>query len=163
MTYEEAFKKVKEKFKGVKTAGFEDFFAIQVNLTDEDCSGIFYIEYKDGKLSVQPYDYIDRTTVVTSQRSELMKVFNGTANAQNAIDKGKIEVGGNTDCFIKLADALKAANKKPAAKKTTVKKAETTKKSPAKKTTAPKADQIKLEIPEKDIADKKAVSDKKAK
>ena len=164
MTYQEAFKKVIEKFKNVKTNEFENFFAIQVNLTDEDCSGIFYIEYKDGNLSVEPYDYIDRTTVVTAPRAELMKVLNGTAIALNAIEKGKLEVSGNVDCFIKLADALKAANKKPAVKKAVVKsveKKEPAKKAePAKKTEAPKkAEQIKLEIPET----KKATAKKEAK
>ncbi len=163
MTYEDAFKKIKEKFKGVKTDSFDEFFAIQVTLTDDDCGGIFYIEYKDGKLSVQPYDYIDRTTAIAAPRAELMKVINGTAIAQNAIEKGKIEIGGNTDCFIKLADALKAANKKPSAKKATVKKsapvkkAETEKKTPVKKASAAKkAEQIKLNIPEKSQATKKA-------
>ena len=147
MTYQEAFKKIQEKFKGVKTNGFEDFFAIQVNLTDEDCGGIFYIEYKDNKLNVEPYDYIDRTTVVTAPRAELMKILNGTALAQNAIEKGKIEANGNIDCFIKLADALKAANKKPAVKK--VVKKVTEKKEPTKKAEPVKAtEQIKLDIPE---------------
>ncbi len=140
MTFQEAFKKITEKFNGVKTNGFEDFFAIQVNLTDEDCGGIFYIEYKDAKLNVEPYDYIDRTTVVTAPRAELMKVLGGTALAKGAIEKGKIEVNGNVECFITLADALKAANKKPAAKKAVKKVAE--KKEPVKKA-EPKKEEIK--------------------
>lgn len=169
MTYQDAFNKAKEKFNNVKTDGFKGFFAIQVNLTDEDCGGIFYIEYKDATLSVEPYDYIDRTTVVTAARAELMKVLGGTAKAETAIEKGKIEVNGDVESFITLADALKAANKKPAAKKVVkkvaekkepakkaapakkevVKKAEPAKKAePVKKTAPVKAEQIKLEIPE---------------
>ena len=139
MTYFEAFESIKKKLENAKTDSLKEDFAIQVNLTDDDCSGAFYIELKDGSLNVEPYDYIDRNAMVSSSLADLEK----------SIDKKAIADGVAVEGDVAIVEALlksvkKAAAKKPAAKKTTAakkpaaKKTTAAKKPAAKKTTAAK-------------------------
>ncbi len=42
----------------------QDFLAVQINITGKE-SGVFYVEVKDHKISVEPYDYHDRNCAIT--------------------------------------------------------------------------------------------------
>ena len=54
MTYMEKFEEIKAKFKNLNKAATKEEFAMQVTMTDEDCSGIFYIAYIDRNFAVEP-------------------------------------------------------------------------------------------------------------
>ena len=74
MTVEQLTAKVYEKLKD-KDFGSEmgRLLAIQVNLTGR-IGGVFYIEILDGRLSVMPYEYIDRDAVLFYDNDKLWKV-----------------------------------------------------------------------------------------
>ncbi len=137
MTFEQAFSKIKAKFDGADLKKLTTDFAIQVNMTDEDAGGAFYIQSADGKLFVEPYDYRDNTADVTLKRADLVKILDKKIDIQKAVDAGTIYVNGNVADFALAVSVIKAAAKKPAAKKTPAKKAEP--KAAAKKA-APKAE-----------------------
>jgi len=59
MTYEQVVAKVKAKYENVDASSVGGTLAIQVNLVGKNVEGIFYIEAKDGKVNVEPYDYHD--------------------------------------------------------------------------------------------------------
>ena len=61
MNYFEAFEKVRKATEGLTAGAVADHLAIQVNLSDEDASGICYLEAKDGTFHAEPYDYRNRT------------------------------------------------------------------------------------------------------
>ena len=126
MTFEAKFQSLKKAFDKADVKKFDSaFFAIQLTMTDEDCGGTFYIEYKDGNYSVEPYNYYDNTATVLAPASSIAKLSKGT------IAKDLI-LGGNEEIVKNLAVALKPVKKAPAKKaepKTEVKKA------PAKKAT----------------------------
>lgn len=125
MTFEEKFQSLKKAFDKADVKKFNsDFFAIQLTMTDEDCGGTFYIEYKDGNYSVEPYNYYDNTATVLAPATSIAKLSKGTV-AKDLI------LGGNEEIVKNLAVALKPVKKAPA-KKTAPKKAEV-KKTPAKK------------------------------
>ena len=63
MTFEAFFEKVKEAFKDADASGVTEHLAYQFNITGE-AEGIFYVEVKDGKLYVEPYDYHDRDAML---------------------------------------------------------------------------------------------------
>ena len=42
----------------------KDFLAVQVNITGKD-EGVFYVEVKDHRISVEPYEYNDRNCAIT--------------------------------------------------------------------------------------------------
>lgn len=159
MTFEQAFLKVKEKFVNADASAVSDF-AVQVTFTDEDCGGTFYAEVKNGKLSVEPYNYYDNDAVLNISKTALLSVLGGRMSLEKAIANGDAYVQGDA---AKIADwkntIKKAPAKKTAAKKTPAKKAPA-KKVPAKKTAAKKAE-TKAE-PEKKAAPAKAEPAKKA-
>ena len=70
MTFETAFKKLKEKFVNVDASLLEDM-AIQITISDEDCGGTFYAQVKDHVLAVEPYDYKDNDAIIDVTRAAL--------------------------------------------------------------------------------------------
>ncbi len=137
MTYEAAFKKLKEKFANVDSSKLADM-AIQFTLSDEDCGGTFYAEVKNGALAVEPYDYKDNDAVVDVTRAALTKILDSKLTIEKAIEKGDLTVKGDLEKIKSVADSIVAPVKKPAAKKTATKAtvAKTTK-TAAKKAEAP--------------------------
>lgn len=153
MIFEKKFQEFKDKFADADTKKLTEAFAMQVNMTDEDCGGIFYIANIDGVFSVEPYDYVDRTSEIIGLSTEIKKVFAGRIGLEKAMNEGKVTVHGNP------ADvaAVQAILKKPAAKKPAKKAAE-------KKETAPKKETVKKEAaaPKKE-AEKKPTAKKTTK
>jgi len=144
MTYHELVKKVQDTLTAVDASAVSEHIAVQVNVTGE-AEGIFYIEAAEGKLNVEPYDYVDRDALVAASEESLLAVMAGKLNVEQAIADGTIYFEGNFDKMAmlsavfaqlpvkktkKAASKKTAAEKKPAAKKPAAKK--TTKKAAAK-------------------------------
>lgn len=114
MTYEEFFAKVKEKFMDADVSGITEHLAYQFNITGE-AEGIFYVEVKEGKLYVEPYDYRDRDAAFTASAENLMKIAEGKLDPVLAFTMKKLKVEGNIDKALKLKgmiDGKKKADKK---------------------------------------------------
>ena len=140
MTYLEKFEEIKAAIGTPDVSGLTENFAVQINMTDADCGGAFYIAYRDGALAVEPYDYYDHTAMISATAEDLIGVISGKLDPVKAVLGGRISVEGNLE-HIKAIAALKKPAKKPAAKRT-CKKTETAKKPAAKRTckkTEPKA------------------------
>ena len=138
MTFEAAFKKLKEKFANVKPEMLDDM-AIQITLSDEDCGGTFYAQVKDKSLYVEPYDYKDNDAVIDITRKSLASILDGKSTFEKAVEKGEATVMGNIDKISAVKAAIVPPVKKPAVKKTAAaKKAAVKKEEPEKKTTVTK-------------------------
>ena len=144
MTFEVAFKRLKEKFNNVDPALLDDM-AIQITMSDEDCGGTFYAAVKDHVLAVEPYDYKDNDAVIDITRKALAAILDGKMTFDKAVEKGEATLMGNLGKIAAVKDAIKApvkaekkTVKKTVAKKTETKKAEP-KKAEAKKAETPKA------------------------
>lgn len=163
MNFYQAFDNIKNGISNVDTKKFSGNFAIQLTMTNKDCGGIFYIEYKDGKLNVEPYNYYDNNVSIVSGYSDLLKLLGGTLKLSSA----KIEVFGDANVLSDFISAITfttpATTKKAAPKKTAVKIA--AKKETAKtnaKATKKVAD-VKKEVPKaEEKIEKKAPEAKKA-
>lgn len=119
MTYEEFFAKVKEKFMTADVSDITEHLAYQFNITGE-AEGIFYVEVKDGKLYVEPYDYYDRDAAFTASAENLMKIVEGKLDPVLAVTMKKLKVEGDMDKALKLKsfiDSKKKAEKKADKKK----------------------------------------------
>lgn len=148
MTYEKIFSEVQKNFKKAKSTNFTENFAFQFNITGEG-EGIFYAAFKDGVLSIEPYDYKDRDVIFETDGKTIIAIASGKMEPIDAIKSGKLSIDGNHELAKQLmflinsskagaaksAAPKKAAEKKPAAAKTTAKK-ET---KPAAKAQAAKA------------------------
>lgn len=154
MTFEKKFETLKKSFVKADLEKLTESFALQVNMTDEDCGGTFYVAYVDGTLAVEPYDYKDNTAVVTGSSADVAKLAKGTVAV--AVEGNAAQVEMFAASFVKpvakkpaakkAAPAKKPAAKvekkaevkaeaKPVAKKAEVKTEAKATKAPAKKTT----------------------------
>ena len=105
MTYAEMFARVKEELAGVDVSNIEEHLAYQFQITGEG-EGIFYIEVKEGKLYVEPYEYFDRDAIFTCSAKTLEKMATGKLDPILAVTLGKLKVEGNIDKALKLKSFL---------------------------------------------------------
>lgn len=156
MTFETAFKRLKEKFANVDASILEDM-AIQITLSDEDCGGTFYAAVKDHVLAVEPYDYKDNDAVIDITRAALAALLDEKMTIDKAIEKGDMSVMGDLQKVSAIRSAIKIPEKNTVTKKASTTKSTTSKatatktasKTAAVKTTTAKAAPVK-ETPAKE-------------
>ena len=68
MTYADMFAEVKGMFMEADVSDITEHLAYQFNITGE-AEGIFYVEVKEGKLYVEPYEYFDRDAMFIDEDS----------------------------------------------------------------------------------------------
>lgn len=134
MTYEKIFSEVQKNFKKAKISDFTDEFAFQFNITGEG-EGIFYAAYKNGVLSVEPYDYLDRDVIFTADGKTLVDIASGKIEPIDAINGGKLFVDGNHELAKELMLLINRSKKAAGA-------------SPEKKEAAAKAEPKSSEKPD---------------
>lgn len=141
MDYFKAFEKLKTALEKAKIPLSDGHFAVQAHITDEDCGGIFYIEKRDLRLFVEPYDYYDNNACIFASFDTFKKMFEGKISAKAAFDDGSLIIDGDAEGFFETVEpifdkkskrtATAAKTRKTAAKKTSG----TTRKCAEKKTT----------------------------
>ena len=106
MTYADMFSQVKAELVHADVSHISEHLAYQFNIIGE-AEGIFYVEVKDGKLYVEPYEYFDRDVIFTCTAENLEKIAIGKLDPILAVTLGKLKVEGNIDKALKLKDMLK--------------------------------------------------------
>lgn len=94
MNFEEIVTMVRDKFQAADISSIQEKLAIQINLTGES-SGTFYVEVKEGSLSVEPYEYYDRDVMLTLSSSDFLKLAEGKLDPVVAYTLGKLKVDGD--------------------------------------------------------------------
>ncbi|MGN0350840.1 MAG: SCP2 sterol-binding domain-containing protein [Roseburia sp.] len=124
MTYAEFFYEIKNRFMGADVSDIKEHLAYQFSIEDEEAGGIFYVEVKEGKLFVEPYEYYDRDAAFISDADTLMKIAEGKEDPVAAFMDGKLKVEGNIDKALRLKEIIELKQKeaKKAAKKEAKKK-----------------------------------------
>ncbi len=107
MTYAEFFSEIKGKFMEADISDITEHLAYQFNIVGE-ASGIFYVEAKDGKVHVEPYEYFDRDAMFTCTAETLMKLATGELDPILAVTLQKLKVEGNIDKALKLKDIIES-------------------------------------------------------
>lgn len=105
MTFNEILEKVREQAKTTDVSGI-DFLAVQINLTGEN-GGVFYLETKNGKTSVEPYEYIDRSCGITLDPDNFLKLMNGKLDPVAAYTMGKLKVDGDVGKALEFSKIIK--------------------------------------------------------
>ncbi len=164
MTYAEFFSEVKGKFMGVDVSDIHEHLAFQFNIEDEEAGGAFYVEVKDGQLSVEPYEYYDRDAMFVCTPEVLRKISEGEMDPVWAYTTQKLRVEGNIDKALKLKDIIEIKKKemKEAKKKAAEEKAAAEKKAAEEKAAAEKKAAEEKVAAEKKSADAKASDTKEA-
>lgn len=138
MTYEKIFSDIQKNFKKAKISDFTREFAFQFNITGEG-EGIFYTAYKNGVLSVEPYDYKDRDVIFTADAKTLTAIAAGKLEPIDAINSGKLAVDGNQELAKELM--LLINHEKKAETKTVPEKSEAKPAVPAETETPAKPEE----------------------
>ena len=105
MKFEELIEKVREIAQS-KDVSDKDFLAVQVNITGKS-SGVFYVEIKDHKVNVEPYEYIDRNCAVTMSLTDFNKLLDGKLDPILAFGTGKLKVDGDVGKALEFSRLLK--------------------------------------------------------
>ena len=106
MTYEEMFARAKALLERADASTIPGHLAYQFNVTGE-AAGVFYVEVKEGKVHVEPYDYKDRDAQFTCTAETLEKIASGKTDPVAAVMMGKLKVEGSIEKALKLKDLLK--------------------------------------------------------
>ena len=105
MTYADFFAEIKGRFMAADVSDIHEHLAYQFNITGE-AEGIFYVEVKDGKLYVEPYEYFDRDAMFTCSAETLFKIAEGKTDPVLAFTLGKLKVEGNIDKALRLKELI---------------------------------------------------------
>jgi len=105
MKFHELVKNLKEMAAGVDVKD-RGFLAVQINITGDD-GGVFYVEVKDGKLSVEPYEYNDRNCAITIGMDDFNKLIAGQLDPVKAFLSGKLKVDGDVGKALEFSKLLK--------------------------------------------------------
>ncbi len=105
MTFNELVEKVRKLAGNVDASG-RDFLAVQVNIEGKE-NGVFYVEVKDGRINVEPYDYHDRSCAVTMNLTNFNKLIDGKLDPVLAFTTGKLKVDGDIGKALEFSKLLK--------------------------------------------------------
>lgn len=136
MTFSEKFDYLKKTYAvAPDKEQLTENFAAQIEMTDEDCHGIFYAACFNGELSVEPYDYHDNSVSIRIDSGLLEDFLTLKRDAKDSYLAGEFSACGNLSHALMLINALKKApaKKAPAAKKAATKKAPAKTRKPAAK------------------------------
>ncbi len=121
MSYEEIISFARENLKKTISRNSVENTAVEFNIYGEG-EGAFYIEIKDGKVSLEPYEYYDRDAKIIITAGELEKIINREKTPDESFGEGVLKIEGNIDKAREILNVFKAPAKKTASKKSTAKK-----------------------------------------
>lgn len=105
MTFDELLTKVKKTAENLDVSN-TDFLAVQVNITGKE-KGVFYVEVKDHKINVEPYEYHDRNCAITMNLPDFNKLLDGKLDPVLAFTMGKLKVDGDVGKALEFSKLLK--------------------------------------------------------
>ena len=78
MKYEEIVSQVKDSLSKLDISDYKNHLAVQVNVTGNG-EGAFYIEFSNGSINVEPYEYFDRDAIFTVTAEDIANMLNALA------------------------------------------------------------------------------------
>ena len=109
MTYAELFSQIKTEFMMTDVSDIQEHLAYQFNITGEG-EGAFYVEVKDGRLYIEPYEYYDRDVLFTCSARTLLSMAAGKLDPVLAFTIQKLKVEGNFDKALRFKEVLDRRN-----------------------------------------------------
>lgn len=150
MTFIEKFNELKEICPKFKDGKFKEDFAVQVNMTDDEAAGTFYMASQNGVFAMEPYDYHDHTAMITIPVEVLDGILARKVNAMAAAESGRIRIEGNIHHLTTLLEALAKTALMPKRRKKTDEAAKEEKpKKRACRTRAEKTNEVPVKAEEK--------------
>ena len=105
MTYQELVEEIRKLYEEVDASEIEEHFAIQININGE-AEGALYIEFADGQIEVQPYEYFDRDLIINTDFETAIDLANGDIEMSDAYAEEKITEWGKLDKAIEIYETI---------------------------------------------------------
>lgn len=112
----ELFAQVKAYFYNAHADGIFENVAYQFNIVGEN-GGTFYLQVKDRKIFVEPYDYHDCDANITTSEESVIRIIKGDLEPIFAHNVGLVNIVGNMDKIWVLKDILQQTSVKEKDKK----------------------------------------------
>ena len=106
MNFLELVEEVRDRLSQKDVSHIPGVLAFQFDITGK-AAGTFYVEVKDGILSVEPYEYYDRHAIFTLNGSNLKRLMSGKLDPVAAFTSGKIKIDGDTNKAMELVAIIK--------------------------------------------------------
>ena len=106
MTYESVVQAARKKFLDADVSSVNGTVAFQIDLIGK-VQGTFYIEIKDGRVNVEPYEYYDRNAILTMNATNFIKLINGKLDPVIAFTSGKLKVDGDINTALEFTKFIK--------------------------------------------------------
>lgn len=139
MTYEELVQSVKDIYANADAGNVKEHVAIQCNIEGE-AEGALYIEFSEGNIDVQPYEYYDRDVILTLSAANLLEIAAGKKDLLEAYHANEVSVWGDLDKVVEMKKVIlpkkkeeKNVEPETVVEKTTEKEETAKKEEPAKK------------------------------
>ncbi len=110
MTYEEIVAAAREEFLKSDVSSLRQHLAVEIDIVGEG-EGAFYVELKDGKLYVEPYEYYDRDVKLIATGKDFLKIARGSMNAVMAYTTGKLRIEGDLGKALELQQIIETIKK----------------------------------------------------
>lgn len=102
LDFETNFKEIKQYVEKIDVSNLDDF-AFQFDIIGEG-SGTFYIELKNKYLSIEPYDYHDRTALIIASQDDIVSLLTGQIDFIEKVRENQIKVASHyVNSFAKVA------------------------------------------------------------
>ena len=152
MTYAELVKQVKKNIKISDKNMVKNHFAVEFDIYGEG-EGAFYVEFLDGKVDVEPYEYYDYDIRIRTDAETALQLTGGTMDFEKALLTGRLSADGKVDRLANLGKVLKKDSKKISKKEDPKKISK--KEEPKKISKKPAAKSIETKKAKKSIGAKK--------
>ena len=106
MTYADFFYDIKSRFMEADVSDIHEHLAFQFNIVNPECGGIFYVEVKEGKIYVEPYEYYDRDAVFIADPDTFIKIADGKMDPVVAFTLQKLKVEGSIEKALRLKEII---------------------------------------------------------
>ena len=124
-----------------------------------EAEGALYIEFSEGNIDVQPYEYYDRDVILTLSAANLLEIVAGKKDLLEAYHANEVSVWGDLDKVVEMKKVIlpkkkeeKNVEPETVVEKTTEKEETAKKEEPAKK----KEECVQLEMHFEEPAETKA-------
>ena len=94
MTFESLFTAIKEIFIKADVRDFHSHMAFEFQVQGE-ATGVFYVVIKEGRISVEPYEYHDRDALFVADGETYLEICRGELNPMLAFAVGRLKVEGD--------------------------------------------------------------------
>lgn len=111
MTYQEIVANVKELCGNADLGDYKNHLAVEVEIKGEG-EGVFYIEAKDGKVNVEPYNYNDRDVRLIASANNFIAIAKGELDPVKAFLTGKLKVDGSMDKALEFKKVVEIVRSK---------------------------------------------------